>query len=294
MILNNMGRRVRMRAVYLATIASFFLSEAAIADCPSPDAIQAFVQDWQAKRPAKALPVSNMKDAICARDKLVEVLAGSQGKVVGYKAALTAKAVQERFNWNAPVAGILLEKMVLNNGATVPAVFGSRPVWEADMLLVMKDEGVNQAKTPEEALQHISGMRPFIELPDIALGPNEKVDGVQLTAINTAARLGIAGAEVPLEPTSETVKRLAEIKIVATDVSGATLAESVGSATLGNPLNAVVWLVEDLAKSGRKLKPGDLISTGSFSPLTPPKPGQTVTVRYEGLPNTPKVSVRFE
>jgi 2-keto-4-pentenoate hydratase len=99
---------------------------------------------------------------------------------------------------------------------------------------------------------------------------------------------------VPLEATPETVKALAETRIVATDAGGATLAESTGAAALGNPLNVVVWLVEELASSGRKLSPGDLISVGSFTPLTPPKPGQAVTVRYEGLPGTPKVSVAFE
>jgi 2-keto-4-pentenoate hydratase len=55
-----------------------------------------------------------------------------------------------------------------------------------------------------------------------------------------------------------------------------------------------VWLVEDLAKAGRKLSAGDLISVGSFTPLTPPKAGQAIRVRYEGLPGTPKVSPTFE
>jgi len=49
---------------------------------------------------------------------------------------------------------------------------------------VVRDEGINQARTPEEALRHISGMRPFIELPDLALVPSEKLDGTQLAAIN--------------------------------------------------------------------------------------------------------------
>jgi 2-keto-4-pentenoate hydratase len=284
-----------MRAVApVSFVAGLLVSGAALAECPTAEVIQNFIHDWQAKRPTKALPVSDMRDAVCARDKVVEALTDSQGKVIGYKAGLTAKAVQERFNWNAPVAGLLLEKMVLKDGATVPAAYGARPVWEADMLLVVKDDGVNQAKTPEEALQHISGMRPYIELNDIALGPNEKIDGFQLIAINVAARLGVAGPEVPLENTQETLKRLAETKIVATDGSGAILAEGIGAATLGNPLSVVVWLAEDLAKNGSKLKTGDLISVGAFSPLTPPKAGQTVTVRYDGLPNTPKVSVRFE
>lgn len=268
--------------------------QSARAACPDTEAIHRYVEDWHAKRPTKALPAATLADATCARDKIVQVLGSSLGRVAGYKAGLTAKAIQERFNAEAPVSGVLLEKMILPDGAKVPAAFGARGVWEADMLLVVKDEGINQAKTPEEALRHIAAMRPFIELPDLALAPGETLDGTQLAAINVGARLGVAGEEVPLQATPETVKLLADARIVVTDASGTILAENTGAATLGNPLNVVVWLVEDLAKAGRKLSAGDLISVGSFMPLTPPKPGQGISVRYEGFPGTPQVSVTFE
>ena len=42
-----------------------------------------------------------------------------------------------------------------------------------------------------------------------------------------------------------------------------------------------------------KLKPGDVLSLGSFTPPLTPRPGLAVTVRYEGLPGNPAVSVRF-
>ncbi len=137
-------------------------------------------------------------------------------------------------------------------------------------------------------------MRPFIEMPDLTLAPGETLDGTQLPAINVGARLGVAGEEVPLQATPETMKLLADTRIVATDASGTILAENTGAATLGNPLNAVVWLVEDLAKAGRKLSAGDLISVDSFTPLTPPQLGQVISVRYEGFSGMPKVSVTFE
>lgn len=284
-----------MRTCSIAlALSACLMAGAAQAACPDAAAITGFVADWEGKRPAKALPVANVDEAACASGKLVAELQGKLGKIVGYKAGLTAKAVQERFKADGPVSGVLFDKMILSDGAKLPATYGARPVWEADMLLVVKDEGINTAKTPEEALRHISGMRPFIELPDLALAPSETLDGTQLLAINVAARFGVAGAEVPLDAEAATVALLAETRIVATDATGAVLAEGTGAATLGNPLNSVVWLVQDLAKSGRKLAAGDLISVGSFSPLTPPKPGQQITVRYEGFAGTPKVSVQFE
>ena len=283
-----------MRARALAFLALAAMPGTAFAACPSDEAVSAFLAEWTAKRPSKAMPVETMADAACARDKVVAGLEKAGAKIVGYKAALTAKAVQARFKTDAPLYGVLTDRMIVADGAKVPAGFGAVPVYEADMLLVVKDEGINAARTPEAALASISAMRPFIELPDLVLAPGEKLEGPQLLAINAGARMGVAGAEVPLSNTPETVAALRDVQITVTDGAGVKLAEGVGSATLGSPLNAVTWLVEDMARSGRKLKAGDLISVGSFSPLTPPKPGQTVNVRYEGLPGTPKVSVTFE
>ncbi len=280
------------RAILTATLLA--LPSIAAAACPEPAEVERFAADWAARKPAKGMAVETMQDAACARDRFVAVLMKGGGKVVGYKAALTAKAVQERFKATAPVAGILLDTMILADGAKVPAAFGARPVFEADMLLVVRDDGINGAKTPEEAIRHISAMRPFIELPDLVLAPGETLEGVQLLAINAGARLGVAGAEVPLAGTPEIAKMLADVRIVMTDGSGAQLAEGTGAATLGNPLNAVIWLAGDLAASGKRLRAGDLVSVGSFSPLLPPKAGQAIQVRYEGLPGTPKVSMSFE
>jgi len=138
-----------MRASVLAVSigATCVMIGATQAACPGTDEIERFLADWTAKRPTQSLPVTNMADALCARDRLIEKMGQSHGKVVGYKAGLTAKATQERFGANAPIAGILLEKMIVNDGATVAVNFGGRVVWEADMLLVVKDSG---PKVPSE------------------------------------------------------------------------------------------------------------------------------------------------
>ena len=48
------------------------------------------------------------------------------------------------------------------------------------------------------------------------------------------------------------------------------------------------------ARSGIRLKRGDVLSLGSFTPLLPPRGGTTIKVRYFGLPGDPEVSVRFK
>ncbi|HZH26099.1 MAG TPA: fumarylacetoacetate hydrolase family protein [Azospirillaceae bacterium] len=267
---------------------------AAHAACPSAAAMDAFARDWTAKTPARAVVAGgSLEDAYCAQGMLVERITPGLGRVVGYKAGLTSKPLQDRFKVSGPVLGQLLSGMLVEDGATIPAAFGARPLYEADLLLVVGDEGINQAASPEEAVRHIAAVRPFIELPDLMYAEGEPMDGVALTAANVGARLGVVGAELPLETIPNPVQTLAGMTVAVSDADGATLAEGKGSAVLGNPLAVAVWVARTLAESGRRLRPGDLISVGSFTPLTPPKPGQTVTARYVGLPGDPKVTVTF-
>jgi 2-keto-4-pentenoate hydratase len=56
----------------------------------------------------------------------------------------------------------------------------------------------------------------------------------------------------------------------------------------------VVWLAQDIAREGRAMKKGDLVSLGSFSKLLPPKAGLAVEVTYQGLPGNPTVSMNFK
>jgi 2-keto-4-pentenoate hydratase len=65
--------------------------------------------------------------------------------------------------------------------------------------------------------------------------------------------------------------------------------------SLGDPLNAVLWIKESLASEGKTLKKGDLLSLGTVTKLTPTKPDTTVKARYIGLdPKGPvEISVTF-
>jgi 2-oxo-hept-3-ene-1,7-dioate hydratase len=72
--------------------------------------------------------------------------------------------------------------------------------------------------------------------------------------------------------------------------AGEEVVTAPGKAVLGHPANAVLWLMS----KGVVLKPGDLVSVGSFGPLTPSAKMQGgASVTYTGLPGNPSVSVTF-
>jgi 2-keto-4-pentenoate hydratase len=263
--------------------------------CPSYERVNTILRFMEAREPMRGLRADlSMRDGECGRRRLVERLESSDNRIVGYKAGLTNAKIQAQFGVSSPVRGVLLEKMLLADGADVPADFGARPVFEADLMVVVKDAAIHKAKTHLDVLRSLSRVVPFIELPDLVVAEGEKLSAPLIVSLNAGARLGVVGKGIPVEPTERFAAVLAAMRVVVTDQNGRELASGKGAAILDHPLNAVQWLVQDLEKSRITLRPGDLLSLGSFTAPLTPRPGLAVTVRYEGLPGNPAVSVRFK
>lgn len=280
-------------------LAACFAAAAAVsgtarADCLSDVDAAAIVAHYLAKTPAANPEGLSTADGECSRAKVNKFLQQQTGdKVIGYKAGLTNPAVQKRFNASAPVYGVLYERMMLQDGATVDAGFGARPLFEADLLVRVRDAGINQAKTPAEAVMHIDQVIPAIELPDLVVAAPPKLNGAAVAAINVGARYFVMGTPIPVAPDSRIADALRTMTVVVSASEG-ELDRGKGSDVLEHPLNAVIWLAQDLQRQGMKLKKGDLVSVGSFSKLMPPKAGQQIEVQYQGLPGEPKVRVGFK
>lgn len=273
--------------------AAAALLPAAQAACLSDEQVAALHAAYQARQPAANPEGLSAADGECSRAKLLKLLGAQLGAPVGYKAGLTNPAVQKRFGADAPVWGALYKPMLLPADSKVPAAFGARPLYEADLLVRVSSAAVNQATTPAQVLAAIDQVIPFIELPDLVVQAPPKLNGAAISAINVGARLGVLGEPISVQATPEFSDRLRDMEVMVM-ADGSEVDRGKGSDVLGHPLAAVVWLVQDLARHGIALKPGDLVSLGSFSKLLPPKPGQQVQVIYQGLPGTPMVAASFE
>lgn len=284
---------VRIIAAWLGFAAWAAVPLAAQAACPSDIAIEAFVNDYLAKRPAQAMRLESLDDAFCAQDKVVAGLTPHFGAVIGWKIGLTAKPVQAMFGATEPVRGRIFARTILPDGSTIPVRFGAVPVWEADLLATVKSADINKATTPEAIAAALSSITPFIELADLALAKDEPLNAMTITAINVGARFGIGGKPIAANDPAALAAALASMQVVARDDTGQEISRAPGAAILGHPLNALAWLVKSLQASGLALKPGDIISLGAFSRPLQPIAGRTVTVRYDGLPGTPSVQLQF-
>ena len=115
-------------------------------------------------------------------------------------------------------------------------------------------------------LRHLDQVIPEIELPRTGL--TGQMNGPALDSVDVAARLGVVGTPIPIEPTAE-------------------FAHAQGGALLGHPLNVIPWPVEAPARSGQRLRAGDIVSLGGLAPPVPAVAGRAYSLRYEGLAPQP-------
>lgn len=275
---------------------SLALSGAAEAACPSRAEMAERAQAYLAEQPLAGFEDElSLEDAMCAQGLYVEALSGTLGPRSGMKVGATSAPAQEMLGLDGPVRGLFLEQMLVPSGETYPADFGARPLVEADLLLRVKDEGINDATTALEAAKHLDAVIPFIELPDLAYAEDVTLTGNLLVAANAGARAGVMGPPIRFQATEVFLKALRNMQVIMTDSSGKQLADTRGSALMGDPMAVLLWLLDDLRKTDDRLAAGDVISLGSLSRPVLPESGQTVTVTYIGISDRPQtVRVSFE
>ena len=272
-----------MRPVLLAAVLTL-LPAVAAAGCPDEQAIDAMAKAFLQKTPGPILPRdASLDDGYCAQKKYLALLSSDLGNPVGYKAGLTNTPLQERFGASEPLGGLMFASMLLPSGTSLDAQYGVRPVYEADLIVTVKDERINEARTPEEALRSLGEVVPFIELLDLQAEATS-LNLATITAYNIVSRHGVTGKGIPVEATAGFIEALANMQSITTDDTGRVIQIARGSDILGNPLNVVLWLTRHVNAQGHRLRAGDVLSLGAMGKFHPTEAGRTITVRYTGLP----------
>ena len=217
------------------------------------------------------------------QDQLREALVAGGERVVGWKTGLTGRTAQEFMGIHHPVSAFLLGEGVYASGDTVPLTRFAELVVEAEIAFLMKRDLVGPGVTSATALLAVEGALPALELPELRwegtpTGGDLVADGVSGNALVLGQPLTpLAGLDLSLEG-------------VVYEMSGRIMATNTAAEVLGNPLNSLAWLANNLGERGLRLRAGDLVMSGSISALLRPKAGDVVTARFTRLGS---VSARF-
>ncbi|NDK89051.1 2-keto-4-pentenoate hydratase [Gordonia desulfuricans] len=232
-----------------------------------------------------ATPVAPVRDLIGTADiaaayavqqvGVAERLAGGARRV-GRKIGLTSEAVQAQLGVDQPDFGVLFDDMVIPDGGTLATGAVLQPRAEAELAFVLADDldGEIDAARVRAAIAYgvaaieICGSR--VADWDISFG-------------DTVADNASAGAYV-LGTDHKTLAEFEPREVTMTmSIDDAEVSTGTGAACLGDPIEAVVWLAEQVRDLGEPLRAGEIILSGALGPMRPITAGATVSATVAPL-----------
>jgi 2-keto-4-pentenoate hydratase len=205
--------------------------------------------------------------AYAVQDELIRRAVNAGDCFAGYKVSMTSAETQAIASTDEPAYGTLLTSHLKNSGAVIPLSSLFSPLIEPEILFILDDD-LSPRADAEEILAN-SRIAAGIEIPDARYKdwfPNFSL--TDLISDNTATGLVVTSAPVTA-PAPDELGRI-EMELF---LDGKKIGTGLSSAVLGNPVTAVEWLSEKLARRNRILKKGMTISSGTFVSPLPAKEG---------------------
>lgn len=207
-------------------------------------------------------------------------------RLVGKKIGVTSKPVQEMLNVHQPDFGFLTDAMHYADGATIPIAAAGliQPRAEGEIAFMLKSDLHGPGVTKEDVLAATAWVAPCFEIVD------SRIDDWRIRIQDTVADNASCGV-LTLGGLRKSPRDLdLALAGMVLEKNGEIISTSCGASVQGSPVNAVAWLANTLGRLGIGLKAGDIILSGSQSPLVPVVAGDSLYCSVGGLGGT---SVRF-
>jgi 2-keto-4-pentenoate hydratase len=192
----------------------------------------------------------------------------------GWKIAATSQAGQAHIAVDGPLAGRLLVERVFENGSRLRFGSNHMRVAEAEFAFRMAVDMPPRAAryVLDEVLASVATLHPAIEIPDSRYVDFTAVGAAQLIADNACAHQFVLG---PAAPAHWRSMNLAAHRVVGS-VEGRLEREGLGANVLGDPREALTWLVNELSLLHLTLRAGQVVTTGTCLVPLPIAPGDRV------------------
>lgn len=195
----------------------------------------------------------------------------------GWKIAATSAAGQQHINVDGPIAGRLLAEKIADSGATIPLTDNRMLVCEPEFgFRFARDLASGRTYEKSDVMAAVDTMLLTLEIPDSRYTDFTKVGAPSLIADNACARELIVGPAVTADWRSVDLAA----HPVRAEVMGAFTREGSGAAVLGDPRDALTWLVGEVTGIGIGVKAGELVTTGTCMIPLEVTPGDEATVDY--------------
>jgi 2-oxopent-4-enoate/cis-2-oxohex-4-enoate hydratase len=229
-------------------------------------------------------PGITIEDAYQIQLRMIQRRLDAGETIVGKKIGVTSKVVMNMLKVNQPDFGQMTSGMVFNEGEAIRVDTMIAPKAEAEVAFVLKNDLMGPGVTAADVLRATDYVTPCFEIVDSRIR-DWKIKIQDTVADNASCGVLTLGG-VRKSP------RHIDLALagMVVDMNGEIVSTATGAAVQGSPVNAVVWLANTLGRLGIGLKAGEIILSGSQSPLIPVKAGDNLNCSVGGLGST---SVRF-
>jgi 2-oxo-hept-3-ene-1,7-dioate hydratase len=209
-------------------------------------------------------PDATMDDAYAIQSAWVKQKLNAGRKVIGWKIGLTSRAMQSVLGINTPDSGVLLDDMLFQDRAIIPADRFIQPRVEAEIAFVMKSDLRGPNTTVADVLMATAYVAPSLEILDtriLRLDPaSKKPRNIIDTISDNAANAGIVLGKQEFNPRDIDMRWMGAI--VSRD--GEVEETGLGAGVLNDPALGIVWLANRLAQYGAHISAGQIVLSGSF------------------------------
>lgn len=231
----------------------------------------------------RGLPI-DIDDAYGIQLRMIERRLAQGERIIGKKIGVTSRAVQTMLNVNQPDFGQLLSGMLYHDGDAIPVHQLIQPRAEGEIAFVLKRDLIGPGITAADVLAATEGVMACFEIVDSRIH-NWQIKIQDTVADNASCGVFVLGDQL-IAP-QDVDLALAGMVL---EKNGEIIATGAGAATLGHPVNAMVWLANTLGQRGIALKAGEVILSGSLAALIPVQAGDNLRVSIGGIGSC---SVRF-
>jgi len=230
-------------------------------------------------------PDLDAQDAYAVQRLNTEQRLATGRRVIGCKVGLTSPAVQRQLGVDQPDFGVLFDDMGFGEGIAIPFTGLHQPKIEAEVAFVLGRDLDMDNPGLVDVLRAVEFVMPALEIVGSRIR-NWDIKIVDTVADNASSSAYVLGGParrldgIDLRACTMTLRRGEE-----------TVSTGLGSACLGNPINAVVWLARTLAQNNAPLRAGYLVLSGALGPMVTVAAGDVFSAQIEGLGS---VSAVFE
>jgi 2-oxopent-4-enoate/cis-2-oxohex-4-enoate hydratase len=222
-------------------------------------------------------PEITIDDAYAIQLRFIERRVQAGETIIGKKIGVTSKPVQDFLGVYQPDFGQLTSGMVYQEGENIDLSKLIQPKAEAELAFVLKEDLIGPGITAMDVIRATDYVAPCFEIVD------SRITDWKIKIQDTVADNASCGVFVIGKTRGDPRKLDITLAGMVLEMNGEVHSTGVGAAVQGSPANAVAWLANTLGVLGIPFRAGEIILSGSQSPLVPVVDGDELVCTVGGI-----------